>query len=166
VVVNCANYGSISGPSRVGGIVGVNDNGANNYIYNCINIGSVVGQTDFTGAIIGRNHKDDGYVKHCYYLSGSCYAGNYGYVGAVGRDEKSGYIQEDEAEGHYNNCSFNASLKLARDCGYGTALITALDNAKDESGENYARYGALAWQRTGPGSYPIPMQTKRREDCK
>lgn len=166
VVVNCANYGSISGPSRVGGIVGVNDNGANNYIYNCINIGSVVGQTDFTGAIIGRNHKDDGYVKHCYYLSGSCYAGNYGYVGAVGRDEKSGYIQEDKAENHYNNCSFNASLKLARDCGYGTALITALDNAKDESGENYARYGALAWIRSGPGSYPIPMQTRRREDCK
>lgn len=164
-VVNCANFGNISGESRTGGIVGVNNGGDQN-VYNCINIGNVYGEGVFTGAIVGRNNGDDGYVRHCYYREGSAYSDKYGDVGAVGKDSgDDGYIQEDEDESHYNNCSFDSSLTLARDCGYGTALITALDNAKDESGESYCNYGALAWIRSGPGTYPIPMQTKRREDC-
>ncbi|MBE6930376.1 MAG: S-layer homology domain-containing protein [Ruminococcaceae bacterium] len=173
-VVNCANFGYVEGASRVGGIMGVNDADEDNgntkvvhYIYNCINVGKVRGG-EFTGAIIGRNHLDDGYILHNYYRSGSAYSTAWNTsVGAVGKasDDGLGYIPEGSAQDHYNNCSFDPiSLELTRNCGYGTALADALINAKDENGKNYAQYGAKAWERKGPNTYPIPMDSKRYEN--
>lgn len=67
----CVNFGSVTGTSQVGGIVGVN---SNEYVgsLNCsvgtvVNYGTVSGTGNYVGAIIGRNTENDGNISYAFY---------------------------------------------------------------------------------------------------
>ncbi len=71
-VVNCVNYGSITGNSWIiGGVVG----SAGDIISNCVNYGSVTSYSDVVGGIAGST-KTSGSIEGCY---------NYGTVKAMGK---------------------------------------------------------------------------------
>ena len=78
-ITNCYNTGAVSGPHRVGGIVGI-ANATSEKVTNCYSTGTVTATSStanpFIGAIAGSIANSDGAqigsVTNCYYLTGSC----------------------------------------------------------------------------------------------
>lgn len=160
-VINCANFASVTGSSRVGGIIGLSDH---EYVYvaNCYNCGSVGpndGSNDYIGAIAGRNTNDDGRVEFNYYLAGSAYGGNDKSRNAVGKD---GGSVSDGDKGYYAS-SFNSPISTmkssANKCA-GLTLIEALNFWVDENKSTYNTFLDLdtapnSWVAEDEESYPI-----------
>lgn len=146
VIANCANYGSVYGARDcVGGIAGENYN-KESKVYNCVNAGSVTGSNKYRGAIVGRNNDNDGHVDQCYYLHGSAPNRN-----AAGSDD--GTVDDDHK---HLKCSAFSSYAGIPDrtvedgCG-GQTLLYALNHWADRCGGEYEN-----WTLTGPGGAPVP----------
>ena len=93
-ITNCYNTGTVSGPHRVGGIVGI-ANATSEKVTNCYSTGTVTATSStanpFIGAIAGSIANSDGAqigsVTNCYYLTDSCVYGGKAYgVGYPGKN--------------------------------------------------------------------------------
>lgn len=70
-IINCYNFGNISGKQHIGGIVGMADfiqTGHNGEIINCYTTGNLEAENINIGGIIGRkNGYGTHYIKNCYW---------------------------------------------------------------------------------------------------
>ncbi len=81
-IVNCANFGTVSGSSYVGGIAGNCDIsgtlGYNSLVKNCYNAGSVTATSGTPGGVVGgiqTGGSGQAYIEHNYYLSSTASIG-------------------------------------------------------------------------------------------
>ena len=136
-ITNCYNTGTVSGPHRVGGIVGI-ANATSEKVTNCYSTGTVTATSStanpFIGAIAGSIANSDGAqigsVTNCYYLTDSCVYGGKAYgVGYPGTNMDDPAVVKSASE-----------MKL-------DAFAAALGGAfnKDTNSINNG-YPVLAWQ--------------------
>lgn len=66
-IINCENYGTISGALAVGGIVGTAP--TNSTIRNCYSVSNIDATNGVKGSILGNNEDEDSVtLENCYYL--------------------------------------------------------------------------------------------------
>ena len=153
-VMNCANYGKVYGYNDVGGIVGQNAT-KNAKAYNNFNVGTVTGTHYYIGAVVGRNEEDRGQVHQVYYLrySANC---NGDVRKAVG-GEKS-YVEDDRSKGGGIKAAYFTSptSALSRRCEDDTNINQGLLPALNHWAARCSDSGAVQWESTGRGGYPLP----------
>lgn len=153
-VCNCANYGQINGYNDVGGIVGQNET-ERAKVYNNFNVGTVKGTNQYIGAIIGRNKNDDGSVHQAYYLqnSASCNGSSRKAAGS-----KDGAVEDDRSKGGGINAAYFTSptSALSRRCETDTNANQGLLPALNHWATRCKDSGAMQWEATGRGGYPLP----------
>ncbi len=149
---NNANYGRVTGRSYVGGVVG-GIYRKESKIYNNFTVGKINGDGNYVGAIVGRITKNNGDADQCYYLRNSAYSGS-SVRNAVGTEKSS----LDDGDKDFNNAYFTGpNSLLSRTCESGAGS----DNLKgalnrwvirlNKEGNNYAK-----WVDGGKNGYPIP----------
>ena len=165
-VLNNANFGSVTGSSRVGGIVGATDTSDGStglVIYNNYNAGTVrprAGSNDYIGAIVGRNTNDNGIVQYNYYLQ-DCAAGGDG-KSRYAMGKEGGSVIDGTTSGgrtYYASSFVNPESGMNDTAGTyaGLTLIGALNAWVDAEGGTYDGVPA-AWE-VGPDGYPLPVGT-------
>ena len=148
-VMNSANFGSVTGVSVVGGVVG-QSKGDECYVLNCYNVGTVKGTNKYVGAVIGRNYKNQGAVHQVYYLKGSATC-NGADRNASGTEKGS---DDDGKTDNLSAASFTSpasALSRNADCG-DTNLITALNNWVEWWNDDQC---SAKWE-SGKDGYPLP----------
>jgi hypothetical protein len=161
-VVNCVNFGSVTGSSRVGGIAGCSLEDA--HVFNNYNLGNVRpndGSNDYIGAIVGRNVDDEGDVQFNYYLYGCAKGGNGKDRYALGND---GGSVEDGEKKYYASSFTSPNIGLsstAGEYGSGQTLINALNSwvSAYYIGIGYELGDIAQWEAADENSYPLPVGT-------
>ena len=158
-VMSNVNFGSVTGSSRVGGIVGCTEE--YDYVENNYNVGNVRpndGNNDYIGAIVGRNVSDDGIVRYNYYLNGCAKGGNGKNRYAVGKDGGS----VTDGDKNYYASSFTTPNSVlsssAGTYGKGRVLLDALNNWVTEENDSWT-FELVYWEAIEKGSYPMPIGT-------
>ena len=147
-ILNCANFGSVTGVAAVGGVIGENYS-KNAAVENCYNIGTVKGTGNYVGAVVGRNTDDDGTIAYCYYLNGSATRNG---EGRNGVGTKSGSLSDGD-KGTKVASFTSASSDVSKDYGYGRLNLITILNAR---ANDYQLSVSLSDWVAGSNNYPVP----------
>lgn len=158
ICLNNANFGSVVGSSRVGGVAGCVD-GDDGIVYNCYNYGTVRpndGSNDYIGGIVGRNVDDNGVVQYSYYLKDCAKGGNGKSRSGLGKDGGS----VTDGNKNYFVASFTSTESLLGDSAKEYAqnpLINALNAFVNDPEWADLKDTMAEWDATGPNGYPLPI---------
>ena len=141
-VINCVNYGSVTGTSWIiGGVAG----SGGDMIVNCVNHGNVTSTDDVVGGIVGST-KTTGSITNCY---------NYGKVTARGKTGGIVGMTNKPVSGCYNYGEVNGTWGLGGIVGYikagESAQITNCINNGNVVGVTTAVGGILGLSENGSG---------------
>ncbi len=102
-IVDCTNYGDVTGTEYIGGIAGRINNQALNFISKCINHGSITG-TDYVGGIVGTAIRVNNCTNYGDVVGEYVYIGGIaGYVREISNCTNYGHVAGDETDKYGEN---------------------------------------------------------------